>query len=165
MVRGGSEHGPRALGKRSLLAAATSAGMKDRLNALKHREWWRPVAPVATAEEADSGRLVVPDQVTSQSAINARVWLFPRALPTLAALPPSPPLSPHASVDVAAPGGPALPCAVHVLRAAPRPRGDPGAAGHCPLRRHGEAANGDIDKDPLQRHGEAASGGKGKDPL
>jgi hypothetical protein len=38
VVRGRSEHGPRALGHRSLLSAPVK-GMKERLNALKHREW------------------------------------------------------------------------------------------------------------------------------
>ena len=52
VARGNSDHGPRALGARSLLAAPLP-GVKERLNALKAREWYRPVAPVATEEEAD----------------------------------------------------------------------------------------------------------------
>jgi carbamoyltransferase len=52
VVRGRAEHGPRALGHRSLLARP-SAGMKERLNALKFREWYRPVAPVVAEEAAD----------------------------------------------------------------------------------------------------------------
>jgi predicted NodU family carbamoyl transferase len=52
VVRGRAEFGPRALGHRSLLAAP-SLGMKERMNALKAREWYRPVAPVLLAEEAD----------------------------------------------------------------------------------------------------------------
>ena len=52
VVRGRAEHGPRAFGHRSLLSAP-SAGMKERMNALKHREWYRPVAPVLLAEEGD----------------------------------------------------------------------------------------------------------------
>ena len=49
--QGRMEFGPRALGHRSLLALP-AAGMKRRLNAVKVREWWRPVAPVLLAEEA-----------------------------------------------------------------------------------------------------------------
>lgn len=51
--QGGSEFGPRALGHRSILAAATDPTMKDRLNALvKHRESFRPFAPAVTEEDA-----------------------------------------------------------------------------------------------------------------
>lgn len=52
VARGRAEHGPRALGHRSLLAVP-SDGMKERLNALKFREWYRPVAPVLADEDAD----------------------------------------------------------------------------------------------------------------
>ena len=41
VVRGRAEFGPRALGHRSLLAAATDRRMLDRLNRLKHRQWYR----------------------------------------------------------------------------------------------------------------------------
>jgi carbamoyltransferase len=51
---GGSELGPRALGHRSLLADARDPGAKDRVNALvKHREPFRPFAPVVLEERAD----------------------------------------------------------------------------------------------------------------
>lgn len=51
---GASEYGPRALGHRSLLAAPHTIGMRDRLNRdIKHREAFRPFAPVVTAEAAD----------------------------------------------------------------------------------------------------------------
>ncbi|MCO5169310.1 MAG: carbamoyltransferase [Planctomycetes bacterium] len=44
--QGGSEHGPRALGHRSILADPRDPGMKDRLNArVKFREGFRPFAP------------------------------------------------------------------------------------------------------------------------
>lgn len=42
----GCEIGPRALGHRSILSIATSMDMKNRINTLKQREWWRPVAPI-----------------------------------------------------------------------------------------------------------------------
>lgn len=47
---GRSEFGPRALGGRSLLASPLLASNKSRLNVIKKREPWRPVAPIVTAE-------------------------------------------------------------------------------------------------------------------
>ncbi|MEB2312590.1 MAG: hypothetical protein OZ921_04900 [Sorangiineae bacterium] len=50
---GASELGPRALGRRSLLADPRDPGAKDRVNALvKHREAFRPFAPVVLEERA-----------------------------------------------------------------------------------------------------------------
>lgn len=50
-VQGRCEIGPRALGHRSLLASATRADSQDRLNYMKERETYRPVAPVCLEEE------------------------------------------------------------------------------------------------------------------
>ena len=51
--QGGSEIGPRALGKRSILANATDPTMKDNLNdKVKHREGFRPFAPMILEEKA-----------------------------------------------------------------------------------------------------------------
>ena len=50
VVRGRQEFGPRALGHRSLLAVPDSS-MRERMNRLKFRQWYRPVAPMI-AEEA-----------------------------------------------------------------------------------------------------------------
>lgn len=49
VIRGRQEFGPRALGHRSLLAFPYD-DMKDRMNKLKVREWYRPVAPVFPLE-------------------------------------------------------------------------------------------------------------------
>ncbi len=46
------EFGPRALGARSILASPLDAGMQARLNMIKDREDFRPVAPVVPDEEA-----------------------------------------------------------------------------------------------------------------
>jgi carbamoyltransferase len=46
VARGRAEFGPRALGGRSVLASPTTTQRRDRLNALKGREAWRPLAPV-----------------------------------------------------------------------------------------------------------------------
>ncbi|MDA8369766.1 MAG: carbamoyltransferase [Nocardiopsaceae bacterium] len=50
--QGRSEYGPRALGRRSLLANPAYPGNLDRLNDVKGREKFRPVAPMVTAERA-----------------------------------------------------------------------------------------------------------------
>jgi carbamoyltransferase len=50
--QGGMEFGPRALGARSILASPTNPSMQDRLNDIKDREDFRPVAPVVLEEEA-----------------------------------------------------------------------------------------------------------------
>jgi carbamoyltransferase len=50
--QGRSEYGPRALGHRSLLANPGNAGNLDRLNAVKGRESFRPVAPMVRADAA-----------------------------------------------------------------------------------------------------------------
>lgn len=52
--QGRMEFGPRALGARSILASPLHAAMQDRLNELKDREDFRPVAPVTTEEDAPS---------------------------------------------------------------------------------------------------------------
>lgn len=49
--QGGSEQGPRALGHRSLLALPVDKQMHQRVNALKNREQWRPLAPAVLEEK------------------------------------------------------------------------------------------------------------------
>lgn len=52
VVQGKSEHGPRALGNRSIICSPIPSDMKDVLNAkVKHREWFRPFAPVVRLED------------------------------------------------------------------------------------------------------------------
>jgi len=50
--QGRMEFGPRALGARSILASPLDSGMQARLNGLKDREDFRPVAPVVLEERA-----------------------------------------------------------------------------------------------------------------
>jgi hydroxymethyl cephem carbamoyltransferase len=52
-VEGRFEAGPRALGHRSLIAAAWRSEMRDILNVIKQREWYRPVAPVCQDRDFD----------------------------------------------------------------------------------------------------------------
>jgi len=58
--QGRMEFGPRALGARSILASPLDSSMQARLNGLKDREDFRPVAPVVIEERAhewfDAGR-------------------------------------------------------------------------------------------------------------
>lgn len=52
VARGRAEHGPRALGNRSILCNPSIPDMKDTLNnKVKHREWYRPFAPVVRLED------------------------------------------------------------------------------------------------------------------
>ncbi|MBV9142465.1 MAG: 3-hydroxymethylcephem carbamoyltransferase [Pseudonocardiales bacterium] len=52
-VQGRWEIGPRALGHRSLLAEPFRAATKDRLNDIKQREDYRPIAPCCRIEDVD----------------------------------------------------------------------------------------------------------------
>ena len=53
VARGRCEHGPRALGNRSIICNPAFPEMKDILNhKVKHREWYRPFAPVCRLENA-----------------------------------------------------------------------------------------------------------------
>lgn len=86
--QGRMEWGPRALGNRSILAAATSQDMQDTINAkVKHREMFRPFAPVILREKtheyfetdknisvsADYMLLVYPFKKSVQSKVPAVV--------------------------------------------------------------------------------------------
>jgi carbamoyltransferase len=54
VARGRSEHGARALGNRSIICNPSIPEMKDILNAkVKHREWYRPFAPVVRLEDVN----------------------------------------------------------------------------------------------------------------
>jgi carbamoyltransferase len=53
VASGRAEFGPRALGNRSLLADPRGPDIKDRVNAIKRRQKFRPFAPVVLAEHVD----------------------------------------------------------------------------------------------------------------
>ena len=53
VASGPAEFGPRALGNRSLLADPRGQDIKDRVNAIKQRQRFRPFAPVILEEVAD----------------------------------------------------------------------------------------------------------------
>jgi carbamoyltransferase len=53
--QGESEFGPRALGNRSILADPRSVEIRDRVNSvIKHREWFRPLAPIVIENVAST---------------------------------------------------------------------------------------------------------------
>ena len=59
-VQGRAEIGPRALGNRSLLAEPYNVQTKDRLNQIKGREHYRPIAPLSARLE-DVGNIYDSD--------------------------------------------------------------------------------------------------------
>ncbi len=50
---GRSEIGPRALGHRSILGDPRKIETRERLNFVKQRQWWRPVAPIVKYEQME----------------------------------------------------------------------------------------------------------------
>jgi predicted NodU family carbamoyl transferase len=52
-VTGRCEMGPRALGNRSILAAPFLESTRQRLNSIKQREQYRPIAPICLKEDAE----------------------------------------------------------------------------------------------------------------
>ncbi|MFW0777284.1 MAG: carbamoyltransferase C-terminal domain-containing protein [Rickettsiales bacterium] len=67
VLRDRSEIGPRALGHRSILAKASDAAIRDKINQKKGRENWRPLAPICREQDfstffsgnAESGRFML----------------------------------------------------------------------------------------------------------
>ena len=53
MVTGRAELGPRALGHRSIFGWPNGPELRDTLNRIKSREWWRPFAPVCRLQDAE----------------------------------------------------------------------------------------------------------------
>ena len=53
VANGRAEYGPRALGNRSLLADPRGGDIKNKMNAIKKRQKFRPFAPVILAEHCD----------------------------------------------------------------------------------------------------------------
>jgi carbamoyltransferase len=58
--QGRMELGPRALGNRSILADPRTIAMRDKVNRVKGREMWRPLAPSVLAERAADYFEIVP---------------------------------------------------------------------------------------------------------
>ena len=65
IANGRAEFGPRALGNRSLLADPRGGDIKDRMNAIKKRQKFRPFAPVILAEHCDEYFVMPKDGLQS----------------------------------------------------------------------------------------------------
>ena len=76
LIMGRSEIGPRALGNRSILAHASFPDMKDIINQkIKHREWWRPFAPVCRMIDAPRYfETVLPSRYMLMNGIVLERW-------------------------------------------------------------------------------------------
>merc|ERR1711988_1684542 len=83
VVRGRQEFGPRALGHRSLLAVPDSQDLRERLNRLKFRQWWRPTGPMIADEALEQvfGRVIKSRYMTMSPQVLDHV---PTQYPTLA---------------------------------------------------------------------------------
>jgi len=60
IANGKAEFGPRALGNRSILADPRTFEMKDKVNEIKHREPYRPFAPIVLREHVSSCFDILP---------------------------------------------------------------------------------------------------------
>ncbi len=69
--QGRMELGPRALGNRSILADPRTIAMRDKVNRVKGREMWRPLAPSVLAERAHEWFEIVPPNAFMLFAVQA----------------------------------------------------------------------------------------------
>ena len=69
--QGRMELGPRALGNRSILADPRTIEMRDKVNRVKGREHWRPLAPSILAEHANEWFERVPPNAFMLFAVQA----------------------------------------------------------------------------------------------
>jgi Predicted carbamoyl transferase, NodU family len=70
--QGRMELGPRALGNRSILADPRTIAMRDKVNRVKRREMWRPLAPSVMAERAAEYFEIVPPNAFMLFATQAK---------------------------------------------------------------------------------------------
>jgi carbamoyltransferase len=72
--QGRSEIGPRALGARSVLADPRSASIRQHVNQfVKHREWFRPLAPTVLADDVDDWFEGIEGNVSPYMSVTAKV--------------------------------------------------------------------------------------------
>ena len=81
VANGRAEFGPRALGNRSLLADPTRKGIKDKVNAIKRRQKFRPFAPVILEQHA-AEYFDMPVEVSPYMQFTARCK-FPTKFPAI----------------------------------------------------------------------------------
>ena len=95
--QGRSEFGPRALGHRSLLADPRRAANLERLNDIKGREQFRPVAPMVLSERADeifTGRIPSEYMLFTPASGPSGATVFRRSSTSTAALASRPSIGP-----------------------------------------------------------------------
>ena len=83
VASGRAEWGPRALGNRSLLADPRGPDIKDRVNEIKHRQRFRPFAPVILEELASEYFLMPPCWPTSRYMQTTAICLEPDKFPAI----------------------------------------------------------------------------------
>ena len=83
VASGRAEFGPRALGNRSLLADPRGPDIKDRVNAIKRRQEFRPFAPVILAEYCDEFFHMPPGFPDSPYMQSVAVCLDPDSYPAI----------------------------------------------------------------------------------
>lgn len=67
-VQGRAEIGPRALGRRSMLAIPSPVSVRAHVNHQKSREWWRPLSPSVGGAEASRLPLPSPHMLLAMDA-------------------------------------------------------------------------------------------------
>ena len=72
--QGGSEFGPRALGHRSIFTNPCWEGAKSHLNDnVKHREYWRPYAPIVATDDASKYFDIIETEANSYMLMSYKV--------------------------------------------------------------------------------------------
>lgn len=83
IANGRAEFGPRALGNRSLLADPRGGDIKDRMNAIKQRQQFRPFAPVILEEHCDKYFEMPKPGLTSPYMQFVARCKYPQAFPAI----------------------------------------------------------------------------------
>ena len=84
IVEGQSEIGPRALGHRSIVCDASNKEVVERLNKeIKHREWYRPFAPIMLEDQLEHIETYDTDDLTKMSYATKVSLEFERNYPAV----------------------------------------------------------------------------------
>ena len=83
IANGRAEFGPRALGNRSLLADPRGGDIKQRMNAIKQRQQFRPFAPVILEEHVDKYFEMPKDGLTSPYMQFVARCRYPASFPAI----------------------------------------------------------------------------------
>ena len=83
VANGPAEFGPRALGNRSLLADPRGIDIKDQVNEIKHRQKFRPFAPVILEEYVDEYFAMPNGFATSDYMQTTALCIRPKEFPAI----------------------------------------------------------------------------------